>query len=34
MTIVQMVLVLFIFHRVLRIPRQPVRDRERSHLSW
>jgi hypothetical protein len=31
MTIVQMALVLFIFHRALRIPEEPVRERVHIH---
>jgi hypothetical protein len=34
MTILQMVLILFIFHWVLRVPRGPVRERERCRKSW
>jgi hypothetical protein len=33
MTILQMVLILFIFYWALRVPREPVRARERSHRS-
>ncbi len=33
MTILQMALILFIFHRALRVPREPVRSRERSRRS-
>jgi hypothetical protein len=31
MTVLQMVLILFIFHWALRVPEKPARDRERSH---
>ena len=31
MTILQVVLVLFILYCALRVPREPVRNRERSH---
>jgi hypothetical protein len=31
MTILQMVLILAIFHRALRVPGEPDRDRERAH---
>jgi hypothetical protein len=34
MTILQMVLILFIFHWALRVPREPVRDGERTRRSW
>ena len=34
MTILQMVLILAIFHRALRFPLDPVRDRERAHRPW
>jgi hypothetical protein len=33
MTILQMVLILFIFQWALRVPREPVRDCERSRGS-
>ncbi len=33
MTILQMVLILCIFYWALRIPREPVRERERTHRS-
>jgi hypothetical protein len=31
MTILQMALILFIFHRALRLPGEPVRVRNHSH---
>jgi hypothetical protein len=34
MTILQMVLILAIFHRALRVPGEPARDRERVHRPW
>ena len=34
MTILQMVLILFIFCWALRVPREPVRNRERARRSW
>jgi hypothetical protein len=34
MTIVQVVLILFIFHRALRIPGEPVRVHDRSRRPW
>lgn len=33
MTILQMALILFIFHRALRVPKKPVSHRERSRRS-
>jgi hypothetical protein len=30
MTVLQMVLILFLFHWALRVPEEPVRDRVRS----
>ena len=34
MTILQMVLILAIFQRALRVPAGPVRNRERSRRPW
>jgi hypothetical protein len=31
MTILQMALILLIFHRALRLPGEPARERERGH---
>lgn len=34
MTILQIALILFIFHRALRLSGEPVRVRERAHRYW
>ena len=34
MTILQMVLILAIFHRALRVPEKPVSEGERAHRPW
>ncbi len=33
MTILQMAVILFVFHRALRVPQEPVRRRARSRCS-
>jgi hypothetical protein len=33
MTILQLALILVLFHWALRVPGKPVRDRERAHQS-